>query len=198
MGNDRVQEFTASGTYLRQLGGGKLSAPYGIAVDGEGRVWVSDVNKVVEFKESSPGSYPYVGEINSIEGSPMNLPAGLGLDPQGDVWIAEAGANRITELEGTASGYVGRLRFGTAGTGTGQLSQPYDVKVKSNGNLFVVDRANNRVQQFSPDGEWQASFGTAGTGTGQFSEPTGVAVGQGGLVFVTDSGNKRVQRWSQP
>jgi DNA-binding beta-propeller fold protein YncE len=196
-GNARVEEFTAAGEYIQQLGGGKLSTPYGIAVDGEGRVWVSDVNKIVEFKESSPGSFPFYGELTSIEGSAINQPGGLGLDSQGDVWVAEVGANRISEIEGTASGYVGRLRFGTAGSGQGQLSQPYDVKVKASGNLVVVDRGNNRVQQFSPSGEFQATFGTKGSASGQFTEPSGVALGQGGLLFVTDSGNKRVQRWSQ-
>jgi DNA-binding beta-propeller fold protein YncE len=194
-GNARVQEFNAAGEYIQQLSGGKLSAPYGIAVDGEGRVWVSDAHKIVEFKESSPGTFSFVGELNSIEGSPMGLPAGLGLDPEGDVWIAEANANRISEIEGTLSGYVGRLRFGTAGSGQGQLSQPYDVKVKSNGNLIVVDRGNNRVQQFSPSGEFQAAFGAKGTGSGLFTEPTGIAVAPGGVFYVTDSGNKRVQRW---
>jgi streptogramin lyase len=200
-GNARVEEFNANGEYLLKLGpeagGNKLSGPYGIAVDNEGRVWVSDssANKVVEYKESAPGVYPFYGEATTVDGVAMSTPAGLGLDAAGDVWIAETGANRISELEKTPSGFVGHLRFGASGSGQGQLSQPYDVKVKPSGNLFVVDRGNNRVQQFSPNGEFQASFGATGSGSGQFNEPSGVAVGLGGVIYVTDSGNKRVERW---
>jgi tripartite motif-containing protein 71 len=87
------------------------------------------------------------------------------------------------------------VAFGTAGSGQGQLSQPYDVQVKPSGNLLVVDRGNNRVQQFNQNGDFQATFGVKGSGTGQFNEPSGVAVAAGGVLYVTDSANKRVQRW---
>ncbi len=200
-GNARIEEFSAAGAYLQQLGSGKLTSPYGIAVDNEGRIWISDPakNSVVEFKESSPSVYSYFGEATTTDGAPLKEPGGLGLDPAtNDVWVAETGANRITELEKTPSGFVAHIRFGSAGAGQGQISQPYDVKVKASGNLVVVDRGNNRVEQFSPSGEFQAAFGTKGAGAGQFNEPSGIAVAGGGVFYVTDSGNKRVERWSQP
>jgi len=198
-GNSRIQEFSAAGSYLQQIGGGKLSLPFGIVLDDEGRIWVSDLgkNSIVEFKESSPSVYPFASEATTTDGAPLSTPAGMGLEAgTNDVWVAENGANRITELEKTPSGYVAHQRFTTSGgSGQGQLSGPYDVKVKPSGNLVVVDRGNNRVQQFSPEGEFQAAFGSAGSGNGQFSEPSGIAVGLGGVFYVTDSGNKRVQRW---
>ena len=199
-GNARIEEFSAAGAYLQQLSAG-LAGPYGIAVDNEGRIWVSDPtnNSIVEFKEASENVYNYFGAFTAVEGLPLNAPGGLGLDPAtNDVWVAETGANRITELEKTPSGFVAHIRFGSAGAGQGQISQPYDVKVKASGNLVVVDRGNNRVEQFSPSGEFQAAFGTKGAGAGQFNEPSGIAVAGGGVFYVTDSGNKRVERWSQP
>jgi DNA-binding beta-propeller fold protein YncE len=205
-GNSRVEQFSAAGAYMQTLGGSgevggnKLQAPYGIAVDNQGRVWISDANKVVEFKESTPGAYAYYGVLTTTDGSAMNLPAGISLDAAGDVWVAETGANRITEIEKTpvegGFSFIPHIRFGTTGSGTGQLSSPYDVDVRPSGYLLVVDRGNNRVQQFSPGGEYMASFGTSGSGAGQFNEPSGVAVAAGGLIYVTDSGNKRVQCWS--
>jgi hypothetical protein len=87
-------------------------------------------------------------------------------------------------------------RFGTAGTGPGQLTEPYGIAIKPSGNIFIGERGNNRVEEFSPSGEYLAQFGTKGSGPGQFSELSNVAVGQGGVLFVADSNNMRVQRWS--
>lgn len=201
-GNARVEEFNSSGEYIQALGGSgeaggnRLSVPYGVAVDGQGRVWVADSGKIVEFKESSPGVYPFVAEVTSIEGETVQ-PAGMTTDSAGDLWIAEGGANRISEFEKVATGYVYRHRFGAAGSGPGQLSDPLDVKLGPWGELLVVDRGNNRVQEFSPTGSYKGSFGVKGSASGQFTEPTGVALGPGGAIYVTDSGDRRVEKWQE-
>lgn len=40
--------------------------------------------------------------------------------------------------------------MGTMGSGDGQLRKPEHVSIDPNGNLFVVDRGNARMQVFSP------------------------------------------------
>lgn len=48
---------------------------------------------------------------------------------------------------------------GIAGDGVGQLDRPVGAALDSEGNLYIFERANLRVQKFSPDGEFILMFG---------------------------------------
>ncbi len=63
--------------------------------------------------------------------------------------------------------------------------------------MFVADFYNNRIQKFSPDGEFLTAFGTVGQGPGEFDKAIAVAPGAGNTVFAVDYGNQRVQRWKR-
>ncbi len=61
------------------------------------------------------------------------------------------------------------------------------------GNLFVSDTLNNRVQVFDADGKFIRAFGKAGDGPGYFARPKGIAVDSDGHVWVADAVQDRVQ-----
>jgi len=61
--------------------------------------------------------------------------------------------------------------------------------VDSNGDLYVADTFNNRIQEFTSNGTFLTSFGTAGSGNGQLAYPHGIAVDGSGNVYVADTGN---------
>jgi tripartite motif-containing protein 71 len=86
--------------------------------------------------------------------------------------------------------------FGSNGTADGQMRSPGDVAVDAQGNIWVVDKLNNRVEKFDAAGNFLAKFGTAGTGTGQFNRPTAIAIAANGDLLVTDAGNGRVERFN--
>jgi hypothetical protein len=115
-------------------------------------------------------------------------------------------------------------RFGSEGTGAGQLSRKaFGVAVEQeSGAVYVVDSGNERVDKFGPEGEFlfawgwgvadghtQAlqrctsvcSAGVYGGGSGEFREPWGVAVDNDPLsasyrdVYVVDRGNRRVEKF---
>jgi sugar lactone lactonase YvrE len=86
--------------------------------------------------------------------------------------------------------------FGTAGTGNGQFSRLGSMTMSPFGNLIVVDTGNNRVQTFSPKGEFGVQFGTKGSGNGQLNRPTAIATAANGNYWVTDSGNRRVEEFA--
>ena len=71
---------------------------------------------------------------------------------------------------------------------------PLGVAVDGQGNLFVADTFNDRIQKFSAQGEPLAQWGTRGSAPGQFQGPSGVAVDGQGNLFVTDTGNSRIQK----
>lgn len=86
--------------------------------------------------------------------------------------------------------------FGSNGSGDGQLKSPGGVAIDPQGNLWVIDKVNNRIQKFDPSGKFISKLGSAGSGDGQFNRPTAIAIAANGDLLVTDSGNGRVQRFS--
>src|SRR5262249_19267491 len=66
--------------------------------------------------------------------------------------------------------------------------------IDSGGDIWVVDRGNNRVQRFTAGGQFVSKFGALGLGLGQLFAPNGIAIGVDGTVWVSDAG--KVQRFT--
>jgi uncharacterized protein (TIGR03663 family) len=83
--------------------------------------------------------------------------------------------------------------WGMAGAGDGQFTSPKGVGVSSQGEIYVADTFNHRIQVFDADGGFLRQWGSEGNQPGQFKEPWDVAVSPEGEVYVTDTWNHRVQ-----
>ena len=84
-------------------------------------------------------------------------------------------------------------RLGKEGGGQGEFHFPVSAALGPDGDLYVTDSFNSRVQRLRPDGTWVRSFGSLGKGPGQFSRPRGVSVDQEGRVYVVDAAFENVQ-----
>ena len=73
------------------------------------------------------------------------------------------------------------------------MDLPWGITVGPKGDVYVADWRNDRIQRFSPSGEFLAEFGESGNGDGQFNRPTSVAVDTDGYMYMADWGNERVQ-----
>ncbi|HEX8917954.1 MAG TPA: BTAD domain-containing putative transcriptional regulator [Chloroflexota bacterium] len=82
------------------------------------------------------------------------------------------------------------------GSGPGQFNGPTGMGIDRQGNIYVADRSNGRIQTFSPLGAWIASWGTPGSGPLQFIDPSDVAVDFAGTIYVADGGNRRIEQIS--
>jgi sugar lactone lactonase YvrE len=197
--SDRVQEFSPTGTFLRQIkqvslidGKPVFGEPSGIAVGADGYVYVTDQEKdnIQKFTQTpnAEGRYP------TFAWGGLITPAHMAIDSQGDVWFVDAGSNKVFEMP---AGGTPLARFGTTGSGLGQLSAPYAIAFRPSGNMLISERGNNRIQGFTPNGvPVNIAFGSSGAGSGQFNEPSGLAIAGGGVLFVADAANNRVQRWT--
>jgi DNA-binding beta-propeller fold protein YncE len=71
------------------------------------------------------------------------------------------------------------------------------MSVDDDGNVYVSDTSNRRVEIFDADGNFISAFGKAGDGPGRFMRPKGIAVDADGHVWVADAGQDRVQVFSR-
>ena len=90
------------------------------------------------------------------------------------------------------------VQFGTPGARPGQFSAPQSVAVDRQGNIYVADWGNNRIEKLSGAGTPLVTWGgrRVGLGRRRFNHPSGVAVDARGNIYVADSGNSRVKKLS--
>lgn len=69
---------------------------------------------------------------------------------------------------------------------------PSDVVADKDGNIYVLDTGNTRIQKFGPDGKYLATIGRKGQGPGEFLMPDGLDIDREGNIVVSDTGQSRV------
>ena len=163
----------------------------GLAMDDNDRLFVSDpgLRHVLIFDKD------HKAEDVITEG--LVAPGGLALDTQNRLlYVADAELDQVLVYDADTLKLVRKM--GTPGhkhelTSTGDFSKPAGVAVDPEGNLYVADTWNNRIEIFDADGSFISSFGKAGDGPGYFSRPKGVAIDGDGHVWVADGMQDRVQ-----
>jgi DNA-binding beta-propeller fold protein YncE len=134
--------------------------------------------------------------------------------PASDTDFEYASDLNFPDLSGST--YIHVTTWGSFGNIESQFSSSKGAAVDAEGNVYVADRNNDRIQKFDSNGTFVAAWGWGvdsfagefqvcrgackpgirGSGVGQFSLPDGLAVtSDGSLVYVVDSGNNRIQRF---
>lgn len=85
---------------------------------------------------------------------------------------------------------------GELGPEPGKFFEPRDVAVDKQGDFYVVDSRNNRIQKFTSNGKFLIQWGRLGKDEGEFNSPTGIAVDGEGMVYVADTWNHRIQKFT--
>jgi hypothetical protein len=111
--------------------------------------------------------------------------------------VAVAAAWAAVAAPAQALDYTLGSQYGPIGTAGGSFQGAVDVELSQfNGQLYIVDQNNHRVQRFSKAGVFIGSFGSLGNGNGQLTRPSGVAIDNDGNVYVADQDNNRVAKFS--
>jgi DNA-binding beta-propeller fold protein YncE len=166
----------------------RLKLPLGLDVSSEGTIYVADagLKKVVSYDEAGK-----VVGVFGREGELVN-PTDAAVSPDGKkLYVADSKAHKVIVFD-IATGNKS-ASFGQRGTGEGEFSFPTSLTFGIEGNLFVVDQINSRVQLFEADGEYLDQFGSLGVGFANFVRPKDVAVDEAGLIYVTDNAFNNVQ-----
>jgi DNA-binding beta-propeller fold protein YncE len=176
-GNDRISVFAGDGTFLRTFGGGLLSEPKDVALDAEGRAFVADTgNDRIDVFSATGGLLDEFGE------GELDEPSGVAVDGS-TVFVADT--ERVAAFT-TAGGAL------PTPIEPAPLFSPRDVIVGGDGNLYVADLGQERIDVFGKAGGFIRSFGGTGTGQGELSGPVALVSDGLGGIYVADELAERV------
>lgn len=163
----------------------------GLAMDDNDRLFVSDpgLRHVLVFDKN------HKAEDIITEG--MSEPSGMAVDTQNRLlYVSDVALDQVLVYD--ADTLKPLRKIGTTGhnhelTSPGDFAKPSGVAVDKEGNLYVADTLNNRIEIFDADGNFISTFGKNGDGPGYFARPKGVALDSDGHIWVADGVQDRIQ-----
>ncbi len=216
--NNRILKVDTAGTVSTLA---QLTAPLGIARDGQGNLYVAEgadpqaPNLAVVTKIQPDGTVATIAGNGSIgysgDGAPATQaglvqPVGVAVDAAGNVYISDYGDGRIRKVDtsGTIRTFAG---CGCGGNGVpaawAQVGGPVGVAADAGGNIYFADQGANMVRKIAPDGTITTIAGTgeAGfTGDGgpaaqaRLWAPAEVALDAAGNLYFADEQNSRIRK----
>jgi sugar lactone lactonase YvrE len=197
----------------------QMNDPIGIAVDGDGRLWIADELDSRIRRVNGDGSIETVAgggttkPAKADDGTPatklrLSHPSYLAIDGSGNVYFSDFLENVVMRIDasGRATRVAGTGKAGYGGDGglatKAQLNFPTGLALDANGNLYISDSGNNRIRMVDADGVISTAAGSgepgpAGDGgpavDAQLQAPAGLAVDPSGQLVIADQGNNLVR-----
>lgn len=206
--NHRVQVFDRAAPYsyqdtLGSYGSGNygFDTPTDVAVDSVRNLYVADaVNHRVQKYNSSlvyVRTFGVTGVPYLTDDYHYNQPNKVAVDANGNIAILEdeGRGHRLILLDASGVPQFSIGEPGVLGWDNEHFNDARGVSFDAEGNIYVGDCANHRVQIFTSAGVYSSTLGSSGQGNDQFSCPAGVTFDGSGNLFVADSGNQRVQKF---
>jgi hypothetical protein len=193
--------FSGDGGPATQAG---LNAPGGLAVDGEGNLFIADtqnhrVRKVDGNGRISTiagrGTGGFSGDGGAAVSAQLAFPSGVAVDSAGNVYIADTFNNRVRKV--TRKGIISTV----VGQPVSAPVRPRQLALDSKGNLYITDD-NAKVVRLSPQGAVSVFAGTGSDGSSgdggpavqaRLNRPFGVALDAADNVFVAEFGGRRIR-----
>ena len=186
-----VVVFDRGGKYLGAWGSGEVTDPHGLKIVGDTVYTTDRIDSVAKsfsldgkpllelgtrgvHSDTGCEGAPYLAERAA---GPFNHPTEMMAHPNGDIYVTDGYRNaRVHRFTGD-----GKLKtsWGAPGHGPGQFHLPHSIAFDDAGRLYVADRANKRIQIFSPDGDYLAEW----TGMGG---PNDITRGRDGNFYIAE------------
>lgn len=199
-GTLHIKKFDPDGNFVHQWGSGgnapgEINLSAGIAADAENNIYVADFNNIRIQKFDSEGNF-----LLEWPTEPPRGPASVVVDAEGYVYVDNFTRHDHHLQKFDSEGNVVH-QWGETGTEPGQIAAggttgPEDIALDPDGNIYVADRLNARIQKFAPDGTLLQIFGgePSKDGYGLFYYPLGVAIDADGNIYVADIGSQLIQK----
>ena len=190
--NNRVKVFNQKNTFLFSFGEsgtgkGQLNFPLGIGIDASDRIYVADSgnHRVQIFTPAGEYRSQFSTETTQQQIKPSD-PTDVVVDrTSSNCFVVDNDNHWIFKYDLSLRKPSGV--YGTMGMEKAEFRFPFLLDLDQEGNLYVVDVINTRVQVFNPEGKYTTTIGGWGVEMGEFYRPKGVAVDAKNRVFVSDS-----------
>ncbi len=166
---------------------GRLAKPLGIDVDGRGSLYVADVTLRAVLVYDRDGKF-----LRKVGGPQFfDRLASVTVDADGRrIYVVDIGGvasenHRVRVFDAISGEHLQDI--GKRGTGPGEFNLPRDLAIGKDGQLYVVDGGNFRVQVFDRNGKYLQGFGAVGRQLGNFARPKEIAADREGNLYVVDT-----------
>ncbi|MHB9002463.1 MAG: NHL repeat-containing protein [Coriobacteriia bacterium] len=196
-----VQVFTPLGEFVRSIEipdeEGVPWSPFGMAWDGDGNLYVTDVgitdkHRVIVFGPDGTelrrfGSTMRAAQMSDAPGQ-FYFPNGIVFAQDGRLYIGDSNNRRVQVFDENGE-FDTFIR--TSGIPRGMVIDDQD-------RMYVVDALAHTIDVYTLEGERLVSFGAAGAGPGQFRYPNAIDLDRDGRIYISDKESHQVQVWEWP
>ena len=181
-------------------GNEQFTNPRAITVSPQGQVYVVDSgNHRIQVFDQNGTFLKNWGSTDQSAIDYFGEPWGIAISGDGKVYISDTWNHRVLIFneDGEYQSQFGAFADtqGDPNGTPGSFWGPRDILIDGEGNLYISDTGNKRIQKFSPDGEFLGLWGGGGVIEGRFEEPVGLAVDSLGNLYVADAWNQRIQKF---
>jgi len=195
--------FDREGNYLHSWGSGFIVEPHTVFIGPDDLVYLADRGAHVVLKltqsgqvllemgnrgqPSDTGCTEDEGEVLRA-GGPFNRPTRLSPSPSGELYVSDGYRNsRVHRF--SADGEL-LASWGNPGkTAPGEFHSPHSLWIDREGLVYVCDRRNNRIQIFTPTGEFSAQWDDV-------QLPTDLHIDQDEVVYIAERpDNESLDNW---
>lgn len=173
-------------SHIDDQGMGGLAEPSGIWVSQDDTKYIADMKRRQIVVFDADNNYLRAYGNKDLFDKPVDVAV-----YENSVYVCDMNKNQILVLDkdtGTLQKTIGEL-----GQEDGQLFKPSHLSLDDEGNIYVNDAFNYKIQKFDRNGRFIKSFGFHGDIVGAFARPKGLDVDRDGHMYVVDSAYENTQ-----
>ena len=172
-------------SFMTGTGAGRIKRPINIRIDTDGTRYVTDTSRdqvlIYDRDDRFLRAYGTEGQFRPVD-----------VAIAGDrLYVTDITHHQIHVLDKATGRPL--FKFGKAGSADGELFHPTNLAIGPDGDVYVVETSNFRVQRFTADGKPVRTYGSVGMALGTFARPKGIAMDRTGRMYVGDAAFQNIQ-----
>lgn len=184
-GEHPILVFDTDGNYLDTIGAGVFPNPHALTLGPDDTIYCTDTDDHTVRQFSSDGKLLLtIGTPGKSapphSGKPFNRCCQVAVDPRnGDLFVADGYRNSSVHKFSPDGKHL--LSWGGPGTDPGEFNIPHAIETDKDGNVYVADRENSRVQIFDSEGKYLTQWNN-------INRPCGIYISNDQLVYIGELG----------
>jgi len=193
--NKRVQKFSSNGLFINSW---NFNDPFQLDIDQYDNIYIGDRiyidNKVDRYNELKT-IYKISAETDVLSEVRSYRSWGRHCIEKENIYCFNSGmfASHI-EIFSLSGEFINKI--GSSGTENGYFDVPGSIANDNEGNIYVRDGSNDRIQKFDNNGNFITKLGSWGNGNGEFDSVIDIAIDIYNNIYVVDDRLKRVQKFT--